>query len=200
MATTPAPRCAHWQHRHWAALRRDLAADIERYLSKSAQNLALGRSRKRRWSAFLTPELQCLALHRLAHWLHCNAWQRLAGSVALVNTLLHKVQMPASACIGPGCRLSHPAGVVFDGSAGRGLTLFGMAVCCPNEQHLAPQPQHCPQLGDDVTLGAHAVVMGPVQLGHRIQVGPFARVVGNVPDDTNVVARAMLGQVRHTRR
>ena len=39
----------------------------------SAENLALGQSRKRRLSALLTPELQCLLLHRLGDVIAANA-------------------------------------------------------------------------------------------------------------------------------
>ncbi len=192
----PRQRCQDWQHHRWHAAWRDLDADIERYLTKSAENIALGRSRKRWWSAFLTPELQCLALHRLAHLLHCRGWPRAATLASRLNQLLHKVQIPATACIGPGCRLSHPAGVVFEGSAGRELTLFGMAVCCTGP---AADP---PVLGDGVTLGAHAVLQGPLRVGSRCQIGPFACLgpgPGAVPDDSVVVARSMLSRARRPR-
>jgi serine acetyltransferase len=193
--TTPQRRCADWQHQRLAALRRDLDADIRRYLTKSAENLALGQSRKRRLSALLTPELQCLLLHRLAHWLHCNGWRRLATGTARLNTALYKVHLPPHSCIGPGLRLSHPAGVVFHGCAGSGLTLFGMAVCCADTPQLDGALDRAPQLGDDVTLGAHAVVIGPVQVATGTQVGPFVRLADDVPPGMRVVARAMRQRV-----
>ena len=189
--STPEQRCAEWQHQRWAALRRDLAADVARYLNKSAENVALGQSAKRRLSALLTPELQCLVLHRGAHWLHCRGWCRLATGVARLNTLLYKVHLPAHSCVGPGCRLSHPAGVVFHGCAGSGLTLFGMAVCCSDEHSLDGALALAPQLGDGVTLGAHAVVLGAVTLASGTQVGPFVRLAQDVPAGRRVVARAM---------
>ena len=188
---TPEQRCAQWQHHRLAALRRDLAADVARYLSKSAENVALGRSFKRRLSALLTPELQCLVLHRAAHWLHCCGWCRAAIGVARFNTLLYKVHLPAHSCIGPGLRLSHPAGVVFHGCSGSGLTLFGMAVCCGDEHTLDGALAQAPQLGDGVTLGAHAVVMGAVSLASGTQVGPFVRLTQDVPAGQRVLARAM---------
>jgi serine O-acetyltransferase len=185
------PGCERWQHRRFSSVRRGLSADIDRYVTKSPENIELGNSFKRRLSAFLTPELLCLLLYRMAHWLHCVNWRRAAWVISRINALLHKVDLPPYSCIGPGCRLSHPAGVVFQGSAGRGLTLFGMAVCCAREEFLGACHERAPQLGDHVTLGAHAVVMGAISIGGETQVSPFACVTRHVPPCTVVAARAM---------
>jgi serine O-acetyltransferase len=180
-------RCAHWQHQHWWAARRDMAADVERYLTKSAQNLALGRSAKRRLSARLTPELMCLALHRVAHFLHASGWPRLARVVAAFNTLVHKVRISPESCIGPGCRLSHPPGVSFHGSAGHGLTLFSCAVCCTASAAVDGRLDNAPYLGDEVTVGAHSAVMGPVQVGDRVRISYLTQVTGDVAAGAYVV-------------
>jgi serine O-acetyltransferase len=184
-------RCEAWQHDRLSSAWRDIAHDIDRYLNKSAENQALGSGLKRQLSAFLTPELMSLSLHRIAHWLHCAGWHRCAWLVSRFNTLLHKAHLPPLSCIGPGCRMSHPAGVVFHGSAGAGLTLFGMAVCCGLEDALDAGLDAVPALGDQVTLGAHAVVLGPITLGSRTQVSPFACVAKDVSEDTIVAARVM---------
>lgn len=183
--------CERWQHRQLSSARRDLSADIDRYLTKSVENIEMGSGFKRRLSAFLTPEIMCLLLHRMAHWLYCVNWRRAAWATSRFNGVVHKVHLPPQSCIGPGCRLSHPAGVVFHGSAGRGLTLFGMAVCCVLEDALDAGLEHAPRLGDHVTLGAHAVVIGPVAVGSETQVSPYALVERDVPPCTVVASRAM---------
>jgi serine acetyltransferase len=183
--------CADWQHRRLSSAWRDIAHDIDRYLTKSPENQALGSGLKRQLSALLTPELMSLSLHRIAHWLYCIEWRRSAWLVSRLNTVLHKAHLPPLSCIGPGCRMSHPAGVVFHGSAGAGLTLFGMAVCCGLEDALDAGLTAVPALGDQVTLGAHAVVMGPVTVGSRTRISPFACVVHDVAACTIVAARVM---------
>ncbi len=191
------PGCERWQHRKVSSAWRDLSADIDRYLTKSPENVLLGNTFKRRMSAFLTPELLCLLLHRTAHWLHCVGWRRSAWAVSRLNNVLHKVHLPPHSCIGPGCRLSHPAGVVFHGSAGRGLTLFGLAICCAREDALDAGLERAPQLGDDVTLGTHAVLMGAITVGSQTQVSPFACVSQHIPAHTVVASHAM--RTRHRR-
>ena len=42
-------------------------------------------------------------------------------------------------------------------------------------------------LGDHVTIGAHAVVLGSVKIGHGSVVGANSVVRGDVPDDVVVI-------------
>ena len=195
---TVAQSDCHGQHQSFFKLRRCVASDIERYLTKSAENRKLGRSLKYRVSAFLRPELLCLFIYRIAHYLWANNWKTVAAIVAKLNFLLHKVCLPASSCIGPGIRLSHPAGVVFRGSAGSGLTLFGMAMCI--EQIGDTDSADCLTLGDDVTIGAHAVIIGRLQVGDRAKVAPFSSVRTDVKTDSTVVSAAMHTKLTSNRR
>ena len=177
------------QHQTFSNLRQCVASDIERYLTKSPENRKLGRSLKYKVSAFLRPELLCLFMYRIAHYLWANNWRSLAAIIAKLNFLLHKVCLPASSCIGPGVRLSHPAGVVFCGIAGSRLTLFGMAMCI--EKISDTDSADCLTLGDDVTIGAHAVIIGRLRIGDRAKVAPFSSVRTDVKIDSTVVSAAM---------
>lgn len=183
--------CEIWQHRRLSSLWRDVGADIERCLTKSPENIALGRGLKRRASAFLTPELLCLFLHRVAHFLRANSLTRLAMVATRINFTLHKVCITPQSCIGPGCRLPHPAGVVFHGRAGRGLTLFGMAVCCARENGMEGPVENAPRLGDGVTVGAHAVVVGPIAVGNDTKISPFTILTKDAPSGVIVASRAL---------
>jgi len=46
----------------------------------------------------------------------------------------------------------------------------------------------CPLLGDDVTVGAHAAVCGPVFLGSNSDVGPPVAVLRDIPPDSLPIA------------
>ena len=178
---------ARWQHARWTSLRRDVAADVQRYLTKSPENIALGSGRKRQLSALLTPELQCLLLHRLAHWLHAAGWPRLGLAVACGNAVLYKVKLSPQSCIGPGCRLSHPPGVTFHGRAGSGLTLFSCAVVCASNGAADGKLEPAPRLGDGVTLGAHSAVMGPVSVGDACQIAYLTLVTADLAPGSTVI-------------
>ena len=45
----------------------------------------------------------------------------------------------------------------------------------------------CPTIGDDVTIGAGAKVLGKCVVGNRVRIGANCVVVKDVPDDCTVV-------------
>ena len=94
-------------------------------------------------------------------------------------------------CIAAGCRLPHPACVTFHGRAGRGLTLYSRAVCCPREPVLDIPVELGPCLGERVTIGGHAVVMGPIHLGDDTKLAFTVWIDRDVPPRTLVVSAAL---------
>lgn len=181
--------CAAWQHEHFGSFARDVRADIARYLSKSPEDDALGNGFKRRLSAFLTPELQCLTLYRLSHYCHVVRWRCIGSLLAKLNFVLFKISLPASSCIGPGCRLSHPAGVIFCGNAGSGLTLFAMAMCYDSSG--SGSYSDSLTMANNVTVGAHAVVIGPISVGAHTKISPRAVLCQDTKEHTIVASTAL---------
>jgi len=151
-------------------VRRAIVADVYRYLTMSPENIALGDGFKRKLSAALRPELQCLILHRVAHYLWTKRLRTPARLITCANRLLHKAAISPQSVIGPGARLPHPAGVTFHGRAGRGLTIFSIGLCC-TESGLPDGPLELgPHLGDHVTIGGHATIVGPVRIGSGVTI------------------------------
>jgi serine O-acetyltransferase len=188
-------QCLAYGHHKLSGVRRCLSEDVVRYLTKSPENLAGGDDFKHRLSAFLTPELLCLSLYRASHYLWAKRWRRLAILVSRFNFLMHKVSITPQSCIGPGCRMSHPAGVTFHGRAGRGLTLFSLAVCCSREDCWGGSIDAGPRLGDRVTIGAHAVLLGPIIVGDDAKIAFSVRLDRDSPAGVLVVC-ASLRQTR----
>lgn len=182
-------QCTRYGHRSLHGLGRNLSADIRRFLTKSADDLARGDGFRQRLSALLRPELQCLMLYRIAHWLHLKGCNRLAVLVGRCNLLLHKVNITPQSCIGPGCRLSHPATVLFHGRAGRDLTLFSQAVCAPAGLFPDGSPDTGPSLGDRVTLGGLAAILGAVTVGDDVKIGMSICLDHDAPSGVLVVSR-----------
>lgn len=174
----------------WRGTRAALRADVQRYLTMSPENVALGFGMKRRLSAWLRPELQCLTLHRLSHLLHARGLRRLAAGVARLNLVLHRANISPQSEIGPGCRLPHPAGVTFHGRAGPGLTVFSIALCCPASGFAEGPLELGPTLGANVTLGGHATVLGPVRVGEGVVIGYNCAVMRDVPPNRIVLSAA----------
>ena len=190
--------CRAAGHHRLRGVWANLHEDITRFLNKSPENQAVGDTLRSRTGALLTPQLLCLLVYRLAHFAHCRGWDTLSALLTTFNMLTHKVSISPDSCIGPGCLVPHPAGVSFCGRAGRGLTLYSLAVCGTFETSLGGPLDAAPRLGDRVTIGGRAVVLGPVRLGNDVRT-LAVRIVDEVPDGCLVTCR-VVRPVRASRR
>jgi len=157
-------------------LRRDVATVRERDpAARTAVEVAL-----------CYPGLHALWGYRAAHRLW-NAGHPLAARVlsALVRTWT-AVDIHPAAVIGPGLFIDHAIGVVIGETAEigadvtiyQGVTLGGTALDA-GKRH--------PTVGDRVTIGSGAKVLGPVIIGSGSRIGANAVVVRDVPPDSVVV-------------
>jgi serine O-acetyltransferase len=179
----------------WRPVWRALHDDVSRFLNKSPENQAVGDTLKSRTGALLTPQLLCLLWYRVAHRLHVAGWRRLARAVVRLNAFVHRVQLSADSCIGPGCLLPHPAGLVFVGHAGPQLTIYSMAVCCPDSAGPMAPADLGPHLGADVSVGVQAVLLGPLQVGDGARIGPCVKLVRDLPPQVMALARGWRPQL-----
>lgn len=132
------------------------------------------------------PGLHAIWGHRVAARLwnggHRVAARLLAGAVrSLTNVDIH----PA-AVIGEGCFIDHAIGVVIGETAeiGRDVTIYqGVTLGGTSLE----QGKRHPTLGDRVTVGAGAKILGPITIGSGSRIGANAVVVRDVPADSVVV-------------
>lgn len=167
-----------------ATLRRDLRADVEKYLDFASEYGAFRRTAFKRLSALLTPSVTACAIYRVSHWLYAKRWSRAALAAAWCNFLLTRVSICPASRIGAGLYIPHPAtAIVFQGRAGRNLSLFAgsgacAASCVPLHRHALGD---APVLGDDVALGSKALVLGAVRIGSGCRIGINAVVSRDLP-------------------
>jgi len=136
--------------------------------------------------ALCYPGLHAVWGHRAAHRLW-NSGHRLTARVtsALVRTWT-AVDIHPAAVIGPGLFIDHAIGVVIGETAEigtdvtiyQGVTLGGTS--------LEAGKRH-PTVGDRVTIGAGAKLLGPLTVGSGSRIGANAVVVHDVPPDSVVV-------------
>jgi len=167
-----------------------LNQDLLRYLDQSAEHRAAGDTVKSRLSAILSPQIQTVVLYRISHWLWEKGWRRLAFAVANWNALIFKAMISPASSIGPGMFLPHPPGITFCGSAGSGLTMYSMAVCCPSVSD-GWSADKGPRLGNSILVGAHSVIHGPIWVGDRTKIGFCVALDRDAPPDTLVVSKAV---------
>ena len=107
------------------------------------------------------------------------------GSKTLVLNMIYgncsSLYMERPAQIGKGLMVVHGAGTVIGGGAiiGDNLTIYQNATIGFQNGF--------PTIGNNVFIGAGAIVIGKIKVGNNVKIGAGAVVVNDVPDDCTVV-------------
>jgi serine O-acetyltransferase len=158
------------------ALRRDLQAARERDPAvRSTLELVL-----------CYPGIHAVWGHRISHWLWRHNAKLLGRLCSALTQWLTGVDIHPGAVLGPGLFIDHGTGVVIgetaevgtDVTVYHGVTLGGNSV---------ERGKRHPTVGDRVTIGAGAKVLGPITIGHDSRIGANAVVVRPVPPDSVVI-------------
>jgi putative colanic acid biosynthesis acetyltransferase WcaB len=92
------------------------------------------------------------------------------------------IELRYKAKVGPGLKLYHGhALVVNDGVVMGARGTLRHSTTIGSKQLPDGSESACPVLGDDVNVGANAVILGPIQIGDRAVIGAGAVVVKDVP-------------------
>lgn len=140
----------------------------------------------RRVQGSYCPALLACVLYRLAHGVagRGHAGRIVSQALSLLSLMLTGSEIHALAEIGPRLRIPHAVGITVGAGvvAGEGLTLFGSTTLG------AIHPDSgFPVLGDRVTVGTKASVLGDVRVGSDVYVGAHALVIGDVPEGQTAV-------------
>jgi serine O-acetyltransferase len=147
-----------------------------------------------RWvSCWFSKSFLAIAVYRLDRFCYLSfgrSWRiirvLLTPLFFLFRPWLGSCEIHYLADIGRGLKILHPSlGVVISGYAiiGQDCTLTG-GNCIGGRENMA----YCQLfVGDNVTLGANAVVLGPVRLGNNIKVGAGAVVIHDAADNDVLV-------------
>lgn len=157
-------------------MRRDVACVFERDPA----------ARSKAEVALLYSGLHAVWAHRVSH----SLWRRnhlfSARAVSQVARALTGIEIHPGATLGPGLFIDHGMGVVIGETAevGEDVTIYhGVTL---GGTSLEPGKRH-PTIGDRVTIGAGAKVLGPIEVGHDSRIGGNAVVVRPVADNSVVV-------------
>ena len=141
-------------------------------------------------------------LSRLCFLAFGRRWQVVHTLLAPIHALVRPfgagLEIHYKADVGPGLLLLHPTlGLVISGHAriGRNCTLTG-GNCIGGRSDLA---EHGMTIGDHVSLGVNAVILGPGQVGDRVIVGAGSILIGDAPAGATMVgapARSVRSQDR----
>ena len=143
-------------------------------------------ARSRLEVALTYPGFHALIGHRISHVLWSMRLKLVARFLSALSRLLTGIEIHPAAIIGDFCFIDHGAGVVIGETAiigdrvtlYQGVTLGGMTL---------DKGKRHPTLGNDVVVGAGAVVLGPITIGDRVRIGANAVVLKDVAADAVMV-------------
>ncbi len=130
--------------------------------------------------------VQALLAYRVSHAL-CDAEVPLAPmGIAYLSRAVTGIEIHPAARIGRDFFIDHGSGVVIGETAeiGDRVTLYqGVTLGGTGFQ----RGKRHPTLGDNVTVGSGAKLLGPIEIGHGAKVGANTVVVEDVPPNSTVV-------------
>jgi len=130
--------------------------------------------------------LHATLAHRFHHWLWTRGMRLWARSGSQVAKWLTGIEIHPGAQIGANFFIDHGAGTVIGETAviGDNCTLFhGVTLGGTGKE----TGKRHPTLEDDVTIGAHAQIIGSITIGKGTVVGAGAMVLDSIPDYCTVV-------------
>ncbi|MCM2375180.1 serine O-acetyltransferase [Aporhodopirellula aestuarii] len=162
----------------------DLKKRREKYASRfpmlSALRLAV--------AVALLPQLRTVVIYRMSRWFRMHHVGLVARMLDVLNIQVCHCEISSMAEIGPGLEIAHVGGVVIGGGTRIGsncLIFQGVTLgnaYGPRGIKAASDKRIQPTIGNDVTIGAGAMVLGPVIVGNNASVGANAVVVDDIPE------------------
>jgi serine O-acetyltransferase len=143
------------------------------------------------WALFFSPGFTHLPIHRAARRLFRKGFVGKALSLLLwrLSVLMSGCYFSRMAEIGPGLRLPHPVGIIIgdDVRIGHRVSIYQhVTIGVANSAEADEGGQAYPVIGDDVTIYAGAVLIGPIHVGDGAVIGANSVVTKDVPARTVV--------------
>ncbi len=135
---------------------------------------------------FCYPGLKAIWLHRWAHFMWVKGLKFLARFLSQANRFLTGIEIHPGAYIGRRFFIDHGAGVVIgetsrigdDVTIYQGVVLGGVS---------SEKKKRHPSIGNEVVIGAGAIILGPILVGDCAKIGANSVVLKNVKPSTTVV-------------
>lgn len=148
--------------------------------------------------------LHAIWCYRAAHWLWQRKFYLFARILSQIARFLTGIEIHPGAKIGTGFMIDHGMGVVIGETTEIGndvtlyhdVTLGGRKLYDENGKKLIKRH---PTIGNNVTIGSGAQILGPITLGDNVKIGSNAIVIHDIPADSTVVnTPAYIVQKSHT--
>ena len=135
---------------------------------------------------FCYPGFKAVRRHRRAHKAYLKGHFFIARWISSRTAKKTGIEIHPGAQIGEGFFIDHGSGVVIGETTviGDNVTLYQGVTLGGTGKDTGKRH---PTIGDGVTVGAGAKVLGPITIGNHVKVGAGAIVLKDVPDQCTVV-------------
>ncbi|MDQ2679602.1 MAG: serine O-acetyltransferase [Candidatus Eremiobacteraeota bacterium] len=132
------------------------------------------------------PGFHAITAHRLIHALHRAGVPIFPRFFSQINRFWTGIEIHPGAVIGKGLFIDHGMGVVIGETVqiGENVTLYqGVTLGGTSLSH----GKRHPTVGNDVTIGVNAAVLGAITIGNGSKIGGGSVVVKDIPANATVV-------------
>lgn len=121
-----------------------------------------------------------MKLYRIERWFYTHKMKLVAKLVSRFLYIMCNCVIPPSTEIGEGTVIPHSVGIVLHQTSviGKRCTIY---------QNVTLGNKNGPKVGDDVVIGANAVLLGDITIGNGAKIGAGAVVLKDVPEGVTVV-------------
>lgn len=134
---------------------------------------------------FISPGMRFMVLYRL-----CNRYRKSILSIPFkllynYNKVKYGYQIPYITNIAPGLFLGHFGNIIINSKTviGRNCNIAqGVTIGAVNRGKY----RGCPTIGNEVWIGANAVIVGKIKIGNNVLIAPLSYVAKDVPDNAVV--------------
>lgn len=134
----------------------------------------------------LYPSVHALFWHRVAFWLWHHGCHFLGRALSQMARHATGIEIHPAAVLGEGILIDHGAGVVIGETAivGDGCTIYQGVTLGGTGKHTGKRH---PTLGNNVTVGCGAKVLGPFTVGDGAKIAANAVVLSEIPAGATAV-------------
>jgi serine O-acetyltransferase len=130
----------------------------------------------------LSDGTSAMVIYRISSFFQRNHLPVLGMLFSRFNVILNSIVIGQGAVIGKGFVIMHTVGVVINGNAKIGKNaIIQSGVVIGSVKHKSPE------IGDNVSIGAGAKIIGNVNVGNNVDIGANAVVIKDVPSNVTAV-------------
>ncbi|MGC7890827.1 serine acetyltransferase [Vibrio anguillarum] len=127
--------------------------------------------------------MNLIYFYRISHWAYVNRIPLIPNVMKFISFLLFNSVVPASVKIGKNSRFMY-GGI---GCVIHKKSIIGNNVCLGQGITIGRKlKESCPEIGNDVYIGAGARILGDIKVGNNIIIGANAVVINSIPDNSIV--------------